>query len=95
MSQWALIASLDSLLRFLQDYNTTTGKRPLKLEALIPDYAALIEETRRIEVYIQSVMQQKANEAVINETKRGIAQADSVRRQAKSYNSRRCACTNQ
>jgi hypothetical protein len=71
---------MNSLDRFVAFPEINSSARPLKLRELLPDYAALIEETQIIGFDVQGLLQQ-ANSATIEETKRGIAQADSVRRQ--------------
>jgi hypothetical protein len=76
----ALISSMNSLARFVAYPEVDSGFRPLKLRALLPDYAALIEETQIIGSDMQGLLQQQANSSAMEETKRGIAQADSVRR---------------
>jgi hypothetical protein len=73
----ALITSKTNLTRVLE---IDPSFRTVKLQTLLLDYAALIGETEVIGSDIQGLLQQKANEASIKETKRGLAQADSVRR---------------
>jgi ribosomal protein L29 len=75
-----LISSMNSLQRFVTFPEIDSGIRPLRLQQLLPDYAVLIEETQVIGSDLQGILQQQANSAVMDETKRGIAQADSVRR---------------
>ncbi|KAH0539016.1 hypothetical protein FGG08_004410 [Glutinoglossum americanum] len=78
----ALISSMNSLARFVAYPEIDTGVRPLKLRSLLPDYAALIKEAEVTGLDFQGLLQQRANSAAMEETKRGIAQADSVRRLA-------------
>jgi hypothetical protein len=73
----ALISSSTSLTRVLE---MDPSFRTPKLRTLLLDYTALIRETEVIGFDIQGLLQQKANDAAIEETKRGLAQADSVRR---------------
>jgi hypothetical protein len=50
------------------------------VQTLLADYDALIQEAQVIGLDMQGLLQQTANSAVMEETKRGIAQADAVRR---------------
>jgi len=77
----ALTSSMNSLARFITYPEINSGAGSLKLRALLSDYAALIEETQVIGFDLQGHLQQQANSAAVEETKNGIAQADSVRRE--------------
>jgi hypothetical protein len=74
-----LIFSRDNLSRFVGNKKLRRGRAP-KIQALLADYDALIKETQVIGADMQGLLQQQANSAAIEETKRGIAQADAVRR---------------
>jgi hypothetical protein len=74
-----LIFSRDNLSRFVGNEQLRRG-RPPKVQTLLADYDALIQEAQVIGLDMQGLLQQTANSAVMEETKRGIAQADAVRR---------------
>jgi hypothetical protein len=74
-----LMFSRDNLSRFVGNEKLTRGRTP-KVQAFIADYEAPIQETEVLGLDMQGLLQQQANSAAIEETKRGIAQADAVRR---------------
>jgi hypothetical protein len=74
-----LMFSRDNLSRFVGNETLTRGRTP-KVQAFLADYEALIQETQVLGLDMQGLLQQQANSAAIEETKRGIAQADAVRR---------------
>jgi hypothetical protein len=76
----ALITSKTNLTRVLENTEIDPSFRTVNLRKILLDYVALIDETEVISSDIQGLLQQKANEASIEETKRGLTQADSVRR---------------
>ncbi|KAL5345536.1 hypothetical protein ACLOAV_009286 [Pseudogymnoascus australis] len=76
----ALITSKTNLTRVLENPKIDPILKSVNLRTLLLDYAALIDETEVISSDIQGLLQQKANEASIEEMKRGLAQTDSVRR---------------
>ena len=61
------------------DEKLTRGRTP-KVQAFLADYETLIQETQILGLDMQGLLQQQANSAAIEETKRGMAQADAVRR---------------
>ena len=71
---------MGSLARFVAFPEIGSGVGPLKLRGVLRDYAVLVEEARVIGLDMQEYLQQQANSAAIEETKRGISQGDSVRR---------------
>lgn len=76
----ALTSSMNSLHGFLAYPEIDPGDRPLRLRGLLQDYKTLIEESQAILLDLQGNLQQDANLAAIEETKKGIAQGDSMRR---------------
>jgi hypothetical protein len=67
-----LMFSRDNLSRFLGNEKLRRGRTP-NVQALLADYDALIQETQVIGLDMQGQL-------AMEETKRGIAQADAVRR---------------
>lgn len=78
----ALITSMRNLAKFSNDPAFNDAATPSKLLPLLEDYAALIKETEVIGLDMQGHLQQIISTQTIEETKRGLQQADSVRRQA-------------
>jgi hypothetical protein len=80
INRCAILVSLKSLQRFLSFPEVDTGARQLRLRSLLPEYQALLEEIEIIGADIQGMLQNQAHNASMEEAKRGVAQADSVRR---------------
>lgn len=78
----ALITSMRNLDKFSNDPAFNNASKPSKLLPLLEDYAALIKETEVIGLDMQGHLQQIISTQTIEETKRGLQQADSVRRKA-------------
>lgn len=76
----ALITSMRNLTKFSNDPVFNDPAKPSKLLPLLGDYAALIKETEVIGLDMQGHLQQIISIQTIEETKRGLQQADSVRR---------------
>lgn len=76
----ALISSRNSLSRFVQHFEKTHGIQLQRFEALLVDYEALVLETQVIGPNLQGLLQQQANSAIMEETKRGLIQGDAIRR---------------
>lgn len=77
----SLITSLDGLTNFVEYFEWELRLTKSEYQSLLRDYATLIENYRISGLDMQSLLQQEANSATIEETKRGITQADSVRRE--------------
>lgn len=78
----ALITSMRNLTKFSNDPAFNDATKPSKLLPLLEDYSALIKETEVIGLDMQGHLQQIIGTQTIEETKRGLQQADSVRRKA-------------
>ncbi|MCJ1427623.1 hypothetical protein MMC29_005526 [Sticta canariensis] len=78
----ALITSMRNLTKFSNDPAFNDATKPSKLLPLLEDYTALIKETEVIGLDMQGHLQQIIGTQTIEETKRGLQQADSVRRKA-------------
>ncbi|KAJ5728996.1 uncharacterized protein N7483_003504 [Penicillium malachiteum] len=78
----AMMSSLTSLSRFLADSEVNPQPSSLKLYGILSDYRELITESEMIAADLQVLLQQQANLANIQEARRGVNQADSVRRKA-------------
>ena len=75
-----LIDSTSSITKFIAD--PKTGKQPnfTKWQTLLDDYATIIKETEVIGSVLQGRLQQSTSFQVMEETKRGLRVANSVRR---------------
>lgn len=76
----AMVLSLNSLSKFLADSEINPSPSSLKIHTIVSDYRELILESDTIAADLQVLLQQQANLASIEEARRGVKQADSVRR---------------
>ena len=77
----SLVTSMDGLTNFVEYFEWELRLTKTEYQTLLRDYATLIESYKISGLDIQSLLQQEANSAAIEETKRGITQGDSVRRE--------------
>lgn len=80
ISHKRLIDSVSSITKFIADPTIREQASFTRWQTLLDDYATLIKETEIIGFITQGRLQQSANVQAIEETKRGLLQADSVRR---------------
>ena len=77
----SLMTTVDGLTNFVEYFEWELRFTKSNYQSILRDYATLIENHRISGLDMQSLLQQEANSAAIKETKRGITQADSVRRE--------------
>ena len=75
-----LVDSMSSIKTFIARLDTSEQLNFTKWQILLDDYATLIKETEVIGSVMQGRLQQSANLQTVEDTRRGLRQADSVRR---------------